>query len=80
MADWPTDGEGRPLAQVSFWAAEKVPTVQYGNIEFGSSIKRLVVDTPEGRKEGLDLAALELKRKVGEEREIVYELRRKLAE
>ena len=80
MTDVPLDEAGRPLCEISIYLKEKVPTVQYGNLEFSTGIRRFCVDTPEGRRAGMDGATAEIKSHMAVERAIVYELRSKLAE
>lgn len=54
MADVPRDENGKPLAMVSMGAAEKVPTVQYGNVDLGpATVTRWVDDNPEAIRQGL---------------------------
>jgi hypothetical protein len=54
MADWPLDENGKPMAKVTMGAQEKVPTVQYGNVDLGpASVTRFVPDNPEAIREGL---------------------------
>lgn len=44
IINWPTDAEGNPLALISAYIEETIPTAQYANVKISQSIQRFVPD------------------------------------